>query len=97
MIETLTQNIETVQTVLGALSVPAFVMVVTSLLKKNLEVYTPYIAVAIGVTIGLITTFSFIGFSVMSALVGIIFGAITGASAVGIKVIADGKPESGGF
>lgn len=93
MIETLTQNIHTIQAGLSALSIPAFIMVITSLIKNKTTVYTPYIAVGIGVIIGIIVSVTFVGLSVMTIVAGIIFGAITGASSVGIKVIADGKPE----
>jgi len=91
MIETLTQNIELIQAGLSALSIPAFILVVTSLLKK-VEMYTPYIAVAIGITLGLIVAIQFVGISIMSIISGVIYGTIAGASAVGIKVIADGAP-----
>ena len=92
MIETLTQNIDLIQTGLSVLSVPAFILVVTSLFKKKVGMYTPFIAVAIGVIIGILIALYFVGIDFIAIIAGIIFGTITGASAVGIKVIADGEP-----
>lgn len=94
MIETLTQNVDQLNAILTVIAVPSFIMVVTSLLKNKLSTYTPYIAVTIGIAIGLTVSLTFFGLDVMTVLIGIIFGSITGASAVGIKVIADGeKPK----
>lgn len=97
MIENLSQNIELIQAGLSALSIPAFVMVITSLIKDKSSVYTPYIAVGIGVVIGLIVAMQFVGVTVMAITAGVIFGAIAGASAVGIKVVADGEPDKEEF
>ncbi len=100
MLETLTKNIETVQAVLSTMAVAPFIMVITSLFKDRLSIYTPYIATAIGIIVGLATSLTFSGVSVISVLVGIIFGTLAGASAVGIKVIADGdtpKKEATGL
>ena len=93
MIETLNITVENIQAILGILSVPAFVMVVTALLKNRLSVYTPYIAVTIGVIIGVIATVVIGGANILGIIAGIIYGALSGASAVGIKVIADGEPD----
>lgn len=93
MIETLNITVENIQAILGILSVPAFVMVVTALLKKRLLAYTPYIAVTIGVVIGVIATVVIGGVNILGIIAGVIYGALSGASAVGIKVIADGEPD----
>jgi len=41
---------------------------------------------------GILIALYFVGIDFMAIISGIIFGTITGASAVGIKVIADGEP-----
>lgn len=95
MIETLTTNVELIQQALTVLSVPAFILVITSLLKNNVAMYTPYIAVAIGVILGIILAIHFAGFGLIEIIAGIIFGAIQGAGAVGLKVVADGETFAG--
>ncbi len=94
MLEIIVKNIELVQSVLTTLSIGPFIMVITSLLKdQKYSPYTPYIAVIIGIITGLTASLAFAGFSAISILVGIIFGTLAGAEAVGIKVLADGAKK----
>jgi len=93
MIETLTQNVELIQSALTVLSVPAFIVMVTGLLKDELSTYTPYIALGLGMLIGTIVIIMADGISVMGILAGLITGGLLGGTAVGLKVIADGKPD----
>lgn len=90
--DTLANNVELIQSVLSVLSVPAFILVITALIKNKMATYTPYIAVGIGVIVGIIAAITFVGFNLITVIAGIIYGSITGASAVGIKVVADGEP-----
>lgn len=101
MIETLTNNIEFIITFIAVMSAPAFIMVVTALFKKA-EMYTPFIATIIGAVFGLLGSYlaivSIDGINTLPLIIvtvfaGLVQGIVAGASAVGIKVVADGEPE----
>lgn len=101
-ITTITNNIEFIIAFIAVMSVPAFIMVVTSLIKQKTEVYTPFVAVAIGIVFGLMASWLAMSLvteplgtasTIVLFVAGIVQGAISGAAAVGIKVVADGKAE----
>lgn len=92
MIETLQTNIELIIAVLGYMSVPAFILLVTSLIKDKVPMYTPYVAVLLGMLFGFIVGSALFGFGTLITLASIIQGALLGGTAVGIHQTTN-KPK----
>jgi len=97
MIETLQQNLEVFLNVIATTGVVAFVYLMVSVLKpvfkKHVDIYTPFIAIILGMILGVYIMTALYGFDWILTLMGLIQGAILGASAVGLHQVASSPRE----
>ena len=92
MIETLQNNLELFVGVFTLIGVPTFIYIMTALVKDKLPMYTPHIAILMGMVTGFLLGIPLFGFGALATPMTIIQGAILGAAAVGFHQ-AGNKPE----
>lgn len=96
ILETLQNNLELFLAVVSNVGVVAFIYVLVSAfktsIKKYMDVYTPVIAIVLGMFFGVYIMTALFGFDWILTLMGAIQGALLGASAVGLHQLGN-QPE----
>jgi len=83
MIETLQIDVTLLSGLLQVMGASVFILLLTSLIKDKIPMYTPHIAIGMGSILGLILMIIVAGFDGISILAGVMLGANFGAAAVG--------------